>query len=114
MHWTYAATVVSVYDGDTFTVDLDMGMRVWQKEVKVRIQGIDAPEVRGAEKPQGIASRDALRALLPEGKQVKLDSHQFEKYGRLLCEVWVMDDAGVEINVGNYMLGNGYATVSGD
>ncbi len=35
-HWLYEGIVTRVYDADTITVDLDMGMRVWQKGVSVR------------------------------------------------------------------------------
>lgn len=106
--WVYEATVISVYDGDTITVDLDMGMRVWQKSVRIRLLGLDAPEMTGPEKPQGIISRDALRALLPIGVKVRVVSHQFEKYGRLLATVYV-PVGGVEKSVNQYMLQEGYA-----
>ena len=44
--YSYNAYVVSVYDGDTITVILDMGMGV-QKKAKCRMYGIDTPELRG-------------------------------------------------------------------
>jgi micrococcal nuclease len=106
--WVYEAKVVSVYDGDTVTVDLDMGMRVWQKGVRLRLLGIDAPEMTGTEKAEGIVSRDALRGLLPVGKSVRIVSHEFEKYGRLLATVYVLVE-GVELNVNQHMLVGGYA-----
>ena len=105
MDWIYQAEVISIYDGDTITVDIDMGMKVWQRRVHVRLAGINAPEMIGITKPQGTISRDALRILLPIGSQVKIVSHQFEKYGRLLATVYTDQ----EINVNQYMLNNSFA-----
>lgn len=47
MLYHYAAQVVSVYDGDTITVDIDLGLEVWLKGQKIRLLNIDTPEVRG-------------------------------------------------------------------
>ena len=41
--WTYRAKVVRVIDGDTVDVDIDLGFRIWQKNERVRIMGIDTP-----------------------------------------------------------------------
>ena len=104
--WVYQAIVTKVYDGDTITVDLDMGLRVWQKEIDVRLFGINAPELRGVTHDKGIKSRDALRALLPLGTQVTIMSHAYEKYGRLLATVLVGPD---RVNVNQYMVTHGFA-----
>ena len=34
--YTYRCRVVSVYDGDTVTVDLDLGLNVWLQDQKLR------------------------------------------------------------------------------
>lgn len=103
--WVYQAIVTKVYDGDTITVDLDMGLRVWQKEIDVRLFGINAPELKGATHDKGILSRDALRALLPIGSKVTVMSHAYEKYGRLLATVVTTDD----ITVNKWMVDHGFA-----
>ncbi len=76
------ATVVSVYDGDTFTLE---------NGDKVRLQWINTPELRPVE-PYGIEARDAAETFLKDqdvtlafGK-VKRDS-----YGRLLAAAKVDD-----------------------
>ena len=48
----YRARVKSVYDGDTCTVDIDLGLRVWLKGEKLRLYGINASELRGSERPK--------------------------------------------------------------
>lgn len=88
--YAYNAQVLSVYDGDTITVMLDMGLDV-QKKAKCRFLGIDTPELRtksASEKKLGYAARDRLRELIL-GKVVRLQSMtKPDKYGRLLVKVW--------------------------
>lgn len=64
--------VVDVHDGDT--VRLLDGRRV-------RLWGIDAPELR---QPWGPESRDHLAALV-RGREVQLEPHGEDRYGRLLA-----------------------------
>jgi micrococcal nuclease len=54
----YRAKVVSVYDGDTCTVDIDLGLHAWVHNEKLRLARINAPENIGLEKP-----RDWLRGV---------------------------------------------------
>ena len=90
--YQYSATVVSIYDGDTITVMIDLGFGVSVKE-KLRLARINTPEVRGPQREQGIASRDYLITLVPVGSQIDIrtirDSQ--EKYGRYLAEVFKGD-----------------------
>ncbi|MCB0287156.1 MAG: nuclease, partial [Calditrichaeota bacterium] len=60
----YQAIVTSVYDGDTCTVDIDLGFSMWIKGEKLRLFRINAPEIRGAEREKGLVSRDFLRELI--------------------------------------------------
>ena len=48
--YLYKATVTEVYDGDTITVDIDLGLNVWLKDQTLRLLGIDTPELRGEER----------------------------------------------------------------
>ena len=75
--YIYAATVLSVHDGDTIAVDADMGMSVHFR-TNVRFLGCNAIELS---QPGGIEARDNLRALLPAGTPVVLRSVLVDKYG---------------------------------
>ena len=88
--YIYRATIVSVYDGDTITVDLDLGFGVWMHKQKIRLFGINTPEVRGKEREVGLVSRDALRAMLPQGSGIVLKTKRDKKgkYGRWLGEIY--------------------------
>jgi endonuclease YncB( thermonuclease family) len=75
------AEVVNVHDGVTITVKLG-----WQK-VRVRLCGIDAPELS---QPFGVQSRDHLRSLLASsGNQVILYVSDIDRYGRKVAELYV-------------------------
>ena len=103
--YEYKALVTKVYDGDTITVDFDLGFGIMLKKQTIRLFGINTPEVRGIEKADGIISRDALRQRIL-GKQViiKTSKDKKGKYGRWLGEVFVEDE-----NINQWLLKEGYA-----
>lgn len=88
--YEYRATITDVYDGDTITASIDLGFNSCLSKVKFRLYGIDAPEVRGAERPQGIVTRDWLREQVL-GKDVILRSIKDRKgkYGRWLAQIYI-------------------------
>lgn len=103
--YAYKAEVTEVYDGDTITANVDLGFNTWRRDEKLRLYGIDAPEVRGEERPQGLISRDALRAKIL-GKDVIICTIKDKtgKYGRYLAEVY-LDGA----NINAWLIENDYA-----
>ena len=82
----YNAIVTRVIDGDTFECNVDLGLDVTKKEA-VRIYGIDAPEMKT---PEGKKSYEFLNKALSD-KQILIDNmdDKREKYGRLLCKVYL-------------------------
>jgi micrococcal nuclease len=68
--YVYKAYIKSVYDGDTMTVDIDLGFRVWLHDEPLRLWGINTPEVKGEEKEAGLAVRDLVRSWIPDGSEV--------------------------------------------
>lgn len=45
----YVALVTEVYDGDTITVDLDLGLGLWRHAQTIRLWRVNRPEVKGAD-----------------------------------------------------------------
>lgn len=90
--YEYSATVISVYDGDTITVSVDLGFHISQV-MPVRLARINCPEVRGDSATEGLAARDYLRSILPAGKRVTLVTYKDgkEKYGRYLADVYLAE-----------------------
>ena len=77
---TLNGKVVHIADGDTITV-LDSS----NQQHKVRLWGIDAPERK---QPFGTKAKEALGARIHE-KQVTVETHGTDKYGRTLGTVFV-------------------------
>jgi micrococcal nuclease len=118
----YAATVTDVYDGDTFTVDIDLGLGLWRRGQRIRLWKVNTPEVRGAEREQGLAVRDYVRALILERiilLRTILDKRgvdSTEKYGRLLGEIILESQDGNLLNLNEHLLAEGMGrpmTISG-
>ena len=90
----------SVYDGDTFRVVKG------DRELKIRMCGIDAPEKR---QPLRIESRDYLRSLLSkDNDRVSIVVTDKDRYGRNIAEIFV-SDGDKEIFVNGEMVRVGLA-----
>ncbi len=107
--YLYRGRVISVYDGDTCTVDIDLGFKTHIKGEKVRLARIDAPEIRGIDRSAGLASRDYLRSLIL-GNEIILETEKDKrgKYGRYLGELWLMRESEW-ININDLMVSEGFA-----
>lgn len=82
--------VKSVYDGDTLTASCPDG------EVKVRMFGIDAPEM--GQEPWGGRSKEALRGLLPRRDSIRLRVMDQDRYSRTVAQVFAGErDVGLEM-----------------
>jgi micrococcal nuclease len=105
--YEYRAFVRKVYDGDTVTVDIDLGFDVILKGQKIRLVRINAPEVRGKQRPEGLKSRDALRGKIGN-KWIKIRTQKDKKgkYGRWLGELWIEGEC-----VNDWLITEGFAEV---
>lgn len=100
--FNYSAVVTKVIDGDTVDLTVDLGFHI-TLDIRTRLMGINAPEVST---PEGRTARDALRAQLPIGTAVTVETQKDpgDKYGRWL--------ALIEAPFGDvcqWMLSNNYA-----
>lgn len=103
--YIYNCQVKRVYDGDTITVDIDLGLNTWVKDQTLRLYGIDTPEIRGEEKEEGKKVRDWLRSLILDKKVIiRTYKDSKGKYGRWLAEVFYNGE-----NLNEKMLSLGYA-----
>jgi len=85
--------VMKVYDGDTITIATPISHGITKKVCKfsVRIKGIDCPEMRTKnvdEKFVALKAKEYLSSLI-FNKTVHLDEIGFDKYGRILAEVYI-------------------------
>lgn len=79
--------ILRVYDGDTFYVNLDCSEDILCKNLPIRLQGIDTPEIKstGLEKVKAIKARDFVKDFLK--KDFVLKDCKRDKYFRLNCRV---------------------------
>jgi len=82
-------------------------------KVKLRLIGIDTPEIRTIDKDEKVAAiavRDFLREKIL-GKTVRLHSVKKGKYGRYLSTLWELDDDGnpLEESINSELLRTGMA-----
>ena len=81
----HVATVVSVYDGDTITVDVELWPGLtWRG--KVRVRGVDTPEIQtksDAEKRRALLARDFVRERI--GKVIYLENVKLGNFAGAGC-----------------------------
>jgi endonuclease YncB( thermonuclease family) len=87
----YNVEVVSVYDGDTFKVNLPCEQPMFCKGLSIRVNGIDTPEKKGKcrkEKERALVAQVFTEKFLRG--QVNLLDCTHDKYGgRIDCDVVV-------------------------
>jgi len=109
--YEYRADIRRVVDGDTVDVDIDLGFNVWLRNERLRLYGIDTPEVKGSTKAEGLAAKNALIQKV-RGKQVTICTVKARKgtkdrkgkFGRYLATIWINGE-----NVNAWLVSNGFA-----
>jgi endonuclease YncB( thermonuclease family) len=102
-HRILLTEVERITDGDTIVATISN-----QTKLRLRLLGIDAPEVPHGKKPGqpfGEEARDYLDHVIG-GKPVRVDAYGLDEYKRILAVVW--DD---QVNVNLLMVAMGYAEV---
>jgi len=97
--------LVSVYDGDTFRVDIDSFPPIIGNNMSIRIYGIDTPEIRGTRtKELADRAKSVTRSMLKKAKVIELRDMRRGKYFRIIADVWVDGK-----NLGQYLIDQGLA-----
>jgi len=90
--YEYNAIVDRVVDGDTIDCTIDLGFHTWKK-IRVRLEGINAPESRTRdkeEKAKGLAAKDRLIEIFEyNNNKCVLKVSGLGKYGRAISTVFV-------------------------
>jgi micrococcal nuclease len=84
------ASIARVVDGDTLDLDLDLGFSITLRQ-RVRLIGIDAPEVRtrdAAEKTRGLQAQAFVVEWFQRPGLVWVRTTKEEKYGRMLADLY--------------------------
>ncbi|MBI2166967.1 MAG: thermonuclease family protein [Candidatus Omnitrophica bacterium] len=83
--FTYRAYVRHIVDGDTFYALIDLGFGFTTTQ-KLRLRGLDAPEIETAE---GREAKEFLTTLLARPFPILIRTVKSDKYDRYLADVWV-------------------------
>ena len=104
--YVYAARCVQVIDGDTLDLDIDLGFFVTLRQ-RVRLRGIDTPELRGKDKDRAVAARTEV-TIWTDGVEllIRTEPDEADKYGRLLAEIWV---DGLATSLSDHLVERGLA-----
>ena len=111
--YEYRATLARVVDGDTYDLEVDLGLRV-QTRTRVRLRGVDTPETYGvrrgsAEWTRGQAAKAfVLRWFEAHGPEliVRTFKDRTGKFGRWLVEI---EDLGRTTRLSQALLDAGHA-----
>lgn len=82
-------SIASVYDGDTFKINLNCSLAVYCEKVPVRVLGVDTAEIKGQtvrEKEMAQKAKEFTKNFLAQGP-ISLSNCSRDKYFRLLCDV---------------------------
>ncbi|MDD0852981.1 thermonuclease family protein [Halobacteriovorax sp. GB3] len=83
---------VDNYDGDTITVNIPNVHPLLGKKAKIRVNGVDTPELRTkdkCEKRKGRMAKKLVRSVLKNGKVINLTNVKKGKYFRIVADVQV-------------------------
>jgi endonuclease YncB( thermonuclease family) len=105
--------VVDVYDGDTVKIVFPLSEKEPDRLYKwnCRLINVDTPEIRTKnlkEKEFGKLVRNKLREKILE-KLVYINCMDFDKYGRLLVEIF--EDCEYKNSINNWLINNEYAKI---
>jgi len=81
--------VTAVHDGDTISVRISGSSKAGQRTEKLRLIGIDAPEMKQGK--WGQKAKKRLRDIINRNRRtvnIEFDADRRDKYGRLLGYVW--------------------------
>ncbi len=99
--------ITSIYDADTFRVNIKGWPNIVGERVPVRVLGIDAPEIKGKCEKERLQARNAKQFTidkLRKARNVELRNVKRGKYFRLLADVYVDNK-----NLGDMLVSAGLA-----
>ena len=100
------AFVIKVYDGDTITIIYENESDKKVYKGSVRLRGIDTPELRTKNKNEKEIALEAKKEMveLVYKRYIKLKNIDYDKYGRILADIYVKN-----INISEYMVNKRFA-----
>lgn len=91
--------VRSIYDGDSFKVNIEGLHPIIGQSIGIRVNGVDTPEMRSKCKEEKLKARQAKKhtvAFLRQAKVIELRNIQRDKYFRIVADVYADDKSLAE------------------
>ena len=111
--YEYKIANIRVVDGDTVDCDIDLGFDQWMHKQRIRLTGIDAPEIRTKnleEKKLGLDAKQWLNEMLDTEVRLRCDEYNARgKFGRILGSLMIEISDGEWLNVNQAMIEEGHA-----
>lgn len=103
--------MIRAIDGDTYAVKLDVGFRI-SLEADVRLQGIDTPEMVGADKAAGIAARDFVNLICPPGTPLRVFTTKMRRsFNRYVANI-LFWNGSAWVYIGGALIDAGHGTAT--
>lgn len=86
--------VTSIYDGDTFTVNIKEYPPIIGERISIRVNGVDTPELRGKcdkEKQLARIAKQFTVEKIRASKKIELRNIKRGKYFRIVADVFIDD-----------------------
>ena len=102
----YRAICKEVYDGDTYTMLVDLGFHTYTT-IRVRLRGVDTPELDAKDptvRQAGVAARDRIRELLLSKPCRISTTKDTQSFNRWIADVYLVDPIARDINIAEYMI----------
>ena len=91
-NYTYSANITNIVDGDTIDATVDLGFCLYA-HMRFRLNGIDTYETNSSDpvkKALGLQGKQYISDRILN-KEVVLKTYKQDKYGRYLCDVYLLD-----------------------
>ena len=113
--FVYKATVLKVYDADTFIANIDLGFNMVLESKRLRMHKVDAPKSDGTDDQESSAYK--LRNLVIDvlrrsNNVVYLRTHKGGGHDKFTADVWIsLDDCakGWDTSLNKMCLDSGWA-----
>ena len=112
---TYGNAIVdkvsTVYDGDTFYVNINQWPDIIGNNIAVRLKNVDTPEMKGACYQEILKAREAKKftvQALRSAKKIELKNMSRDKYFRIDADVFI-DDVDLAQELIKHQLGVAYS-----
>jgi micrococcal nuclease len=111
-NWVFPARLIKIVDADTQDYLIDQAMHS-QRIERVRLLGVNAPEVRGVSKVAGDAATEYVRQWMNAadatvGWSLIVQTHKSDDFGRYLALVFRLSDSAC---LNDNLLTSGHAVV---